>query len=138
MPSSAKWSRPSDKRKQVRLKQIEDSVTPMQQDLEKKFPAARPGRPADQPAESLPGVGPSLAASQVARLREKLDNAEVRAEAARRREEAACPTSARHPETELPPVPSRGSSRSSKAIRRSPASTGRWPRGRSSSTTWST
>src|SRR5262245_7123806 len=65
------------KRKQVRLKQIEDSITSMQQDLERKFPAAPPGN-ADQPAESLPGVGPSLAASQVARLREKLDAAEVR------------------------------------------------------------
>ena len=80
-------------------KQIEDSVTAMQQDLEKKLPP--PARKDDQPAESLPGVGPSVAASQVARLREKLDAAEVRQKQieeekkrlARRRE---------HPDAELP------------------------------------
>src|SRR3954469_4924965 len=64
------------KRKQARLKQIEDNVTKMQEDLEKKLPPA--AKKDDQPAESLPGVGPSVAAAQVARLREKLDAAEVR------------------------------------------------------------
>jgi Mrp family chromosome partitioning ATPase len=89
--------------KQLRLKQIKDTYTAMQLDLEKKFPAA-PAKDPDQPAESLPGVGPSVAAGQIARLREKLDAAEVRQKQlegeklrlARRREK---------PEAELPPVP---------------------------------
>jgi polysaccharide biosynthesis transport protein len=93
------------RRKLVRLKQIEDSITSLQQDLEKKFPAPATGKPEDRPAESLPGVGPSLASAQIARLREKLDNAEVRQKQledekqrmARRRENIAA---------ELPPVPS--------------------------------
>jgi polysaccharide biosynthesis transport protein len=91
------------RRKLVRLKQIEDSVTSLQQDLEKKFPAA-PGKPEDRPAESLPGVGPHVASLQVARLREKLETAEIRQKQledekqrlARRRENVAA---------ELPPVP---------------------------------
>jgi polysaccharide biosynthesis transport protein len=90
------------KRKQARLTQIENSITNMQQDLEKKLPP--PAKKDDQPAESLPGVGPNLAASQVARLREKIDNAEVRQKQiedekkriARRKE---------NPETEPVPVP---------------------------------
>jgi len=64
------------KRKQTRLKDIEDSITAMQQELEKKQPP--PAKPGDQPAESLPGVGPSVVSGQVIRLREKLDQAEVR------------------------------------------------------------
>ena len=92
------------RRKLVRLKQIEDSITSLQQDLEKKFPAPAAGKPEDRPAESLPGVGPNLASTQIARLREKLDNAEVRQKQledekqrmARRRENIAA---------ELPPVP---------------------------------
>jgi polysaccharide biosynthesis transport protein len=92
------------KRKQARLKQIDDSVTKMQTDLEQKFPPVKPGVADEQPAESLPGVGPNLAASQVARLREKLDNAEVRQKQledekkrlARRRDNL---------EAELPPLP---------------------------------
>jgi Mrp family chromosome partitioning ATPase len=48
----------------------------MQQDLERKLPA--PARKDDQPAETLPGVGAPLAVAQIARLREKLDAAEVR------------------------------------------------------------
>jgi len=92
------------KRKQARLKQIEDEVTRMQTDLEKKFPAARPGKPDDAPAESLPGVGPNLAASQVARLREKLDSAEVRQ---KQLEDEKKRLARRHDnlEAELPPVP---------------------------------
>jgi polysaccharide biosynthesis transport protein len=92
------------KRKQIRLKQIEDSVTQMQQDLEKKFPVAPMGKGADQPAESLPGVGPNLAASQVARLREKLDGAEVRQKQLEE-EKKRLIGKREHPETELPPVP---------------------------------
>lgn len=92
------------RRKQNRLKQIDDSVASLQRDLEKKLPPGGAGKPADQPAESLPGVGPSVAAAQVARLREKLDNAEVRQKQledekkrlARKRENVAA---------ELPPVP---------------------------------
>ncbi len=92
------------KRKQVRLKQIEDSITKMQQDLEKKFPPAPPGKGPDQPAESLPGVGPSLAASQVARLREKLDSAEVRQKQLEG-EKKRLAAKREHPEAELPPAP---------------------------------
>ena len=92
------------RRKLVRLKQIEDNITSMQQDLEKKLPAPAAGKPEDRPAESLPGVGPNLGAVQLARLREKLDNAELRQKQledekqrmARRRENVAA---------ELPPVP---------------------------------
>jgi len=91
------------KRKQARLKQLEDSVTQMQQDLEKKFPPPPPGK-ADQPAESLPGVGPSLAASQVARLREKLDSAEVRQKQLEG-EKKRIAGKREHPEKELPAVP---------------------------------
>lgn len=91
------------KRKQIRLKQIEDSITQMQQDLEKKFPLV-PAKGADQPAESLPGVGPSLAASQVARLREKLDQAEVRQKQLED-EKKRLAGKREHPQTELPPVP---------------------------------
>lgn len=92
------------KRKQIRLKQIEDSITQMQQDLEKKYPPPPPGKGPDQPAESLPGVGPNLAASQVARLREKLDAAEVRQKQLED-EKKRLVGKREHPETELPPVP---------------------------------
>src|SRR5205823_2946828 len=64
------------KRKQARLTQIETSVTRMQGELEKKLPPA--AKKDDQPAEALPGVGPSVASGQVIRLREKLDQAAVR------------------------------------------------------------
>jgi succinoglycan biosynthesis transport protein ExoP len=66
------------KRKQARLKQMDDSVASLQRDLERKTPPPVPGKPGELPPESLPGVGPNLAASQLARLREKLDNAELR------------------------------------------------------------
>src|SRR5262245_30777539 len=92
------------KRKQARLKQIDDSVTKMQTDLEQKFPAVKPGVADDQPAESLPGVGPNLAASQVARLREKLDNAEVRQKQLED-EKKRIAHRLDNLETELPPVP---------------------------------
>jgi capsular exopolysaccharide synthesis family protein len=90
-------------RKKIRLKNIEDSVTKMQQDLE-KFAPPRPAVADDQPAESLPGVGPNLAASEMTRLRGKLSGAEARQKEleeqklrlARRKES---------PEAELPPVP---------------------------------
>lgn len=65
-------------RKQGRLKQIEDSITKMQQDLEKKQPHLETVAGEEKPAESLPGVGPNLAAAQLTRLRDKLDAAEVR------------------------------------------------------------
>jgi capsular exopolysaccharide synthesis family protein len=90
------------KRKQIRLKQIEDGITQMQQDLEKKQPP--PAKGPDQPAESLPGVGPSLAASQVARLREKLDAAEVRQKQLED-EKRRLIGKRDHPESALPPVP---------------------------------
>src|SRR5262249_2445724 len=92
------------KRKQARLKQIDDSVTKMQTDLEQKFPAVKPGVADDQPAESLPGVGPNLAASQVARLREKLDNAEVRQKQLEDQQKRIADRGD-NVETELPPVP---------------------------------
>ena len=76
----------------------------MQQDLEKKFPVAPAGKGPDQPAESLPGVGPNLAASQVARLREKLDAAEVRQKQLEE-EKRRLARKREHPEIELPPVP---------------------------------
>ncbi|HKB02145.1 MAG TPA: hypothetical protein VKD90_07995 [Gemmataceae bacterium] len=90
-------------RKQVRLKQIEDNITKMQQDLE-KFAPPKAAKADDQPAEALPGVGPNLAASEMTRLRGKLSGAEVRQKEleeqklrlARRKE---------NPEGELPPVP---------------------------------
>jgi capsular exopolysaccharide synthesis family protein len=91
------------KRKQVRLKQIEDSITHMQQDLEKKLPAT-PMKGADQPAESLPGVGQSLGASQVARFRDTLRNAEVR-QSQLEDEKRRLAGKRQNPETELPPVP---------------------------------
>lgn len=90
------------KRKQARLKQIEDSITAMQQELERKLPP--PARTDDQPAESLPGVGPNVAAGQVIRLREKLDAAEVRQkqiEAEKRR----LGRRRDNPEAEPPPLP---------------------------------
>ncbi|HEX3152700.1 MAG TPA: hypothetical protein VHR66_31800 [Gemmataceae bacterium] len=90
------------KQKQLRLKQIEDNVTAMQQELEKKLPP--PAKKDDQPAESLPGVGPSLAASQVARLREKLDNAEVRQKQLEDEKRRILYRRA-HPESEQVPVP---------------------------------
>jgi polysaccharide biosynthesis transport protein len=90
-------------RKKERLKAIDKEISRMQKDLEKKTPAPADKGP-DQPAESLPGVGPSLAASQLTRLRDKLDTAEVRLKqlheekkrVARRRE---------NPAGELPPLP---------------------------------
>jgi capsular exopolysaccharide synthesis family protein len=92
------------RRKQARLAQIEKSVAALQLDLEKKSPAAAPVKPGDQPAESLPGVGPQLASTQVARLREALDTAVLRQKQledekkrlARRRDNLAA---------ELPPLP---------------------------------
>jgi len=92
------------RRKQARLAQIEKSVAALQLDLEKKSPLAAAGKPGDQPAESLPGVGPSLASTQIARLREALDTAVLRQKQledekkrlARRRDNLA---------GELPPLP---------------------------------
>jgi polysaccharide biosynthesis transport protein len=63
-------------RKKARLKAIEDNIAAMQQELEKKVPP--PAKKDDQPAESLPGIGPNIASSQIVRLREKLDAGEVR------------------------------------------------------------
>ncbi len=63
-------------RKQARLTQMETAIGRMQTDLEKQ--TADPKDQAVKPAESLPGVGPTLAASQLTRLREKLDNVEIR------------------------------------------------------------
>jgi capsular exopolysaccharide synthesis family protein len=91
-------------RKQARLAQIEKSVASLQVNLEKKFPPPAPGKPADQPAEALPGVGPNVAAGQIARLREKLDTAEVR----QKQLEDEKMRLARHRDNlaaELPPVP---------------------------------
>src|SRR5262249_22423443 len=92
------------RRKQARLAQIEKSVAALQLDLEKKSPAPAQGKPGEQPAESLPGVGPNLAANQVGRLREALDTAVLRQKQfedekkrlARRRDNLAA---------ELPPLP---------------------------------
>jgi hypothetical protein len=64
------------RRKKDRLKEIEDSITAMKLGLEKDFPP--PARKDDQPAESLPGVGPSVASGQIIRLREKIDAAAAR------------------------------------------------------------
>ena len=90
-------------RKQARLKQMENAVTKMQGELEKKF-AVPVDQPGDQPAESLPGVGPNLAASQVARLREKLSSVE---EQQRKLEDEKKRYTHRlaNVEAELPPVP---------------------------------
>jgi capsular exopolysaccharide synthesis family protein len=90
------------KRKQARLKQIEDSITSMQQDLEKKLPP--PAKPGDQPPESLPGVGPSVASGQVIRLRERLDSTEVRTQQIEDEKKRIAQRKA-NPETEPVPVP---------------------------------
>lgn len=91
------------RQKKARLETIEANITRMEQDLQ-KFAPAKPAKADDQPAESLPGVGPSLAASEMTRLRGKLSAAEVRQKEleeqklrlARRKE---------NPQAELPPVP---------------------------------
>lgn len=64
-------------KKQDRLKALEERIAEEQKALERKTPLALDKGP-EQPAESLPGVGPALVASQLTRLREKLDAAEVR------------------------------------------------------------
>lgn len=89
------------KRKQARLRDIETAKGRMLKELEDRQP---PPKAADQPAESLPGVGPNLAASQVARLREKLDGAEVRQKQIED-EKRRLARKKEHPETDLPPVP---------------------------------
>ncbi|WP_020470503.1 tyrosine-protein kinase domain-containing protein [Zavarzinella formosa] len=65
-------------RKQARLTSMETAIGKMQTDLEKQSanPKDQAGDP--KPAESLPGVGPTLAASQLTRLREKLDSVDIR------------------------------------------------------------
>lgn len=65
-------------RKQARLASMETAIDKMQTDLEKQSTKPKDGKEDAKPAESLPGVGPALAASQLTRLREKLDNIEVR------------------------------------------------------------
>lgn len=90
------------KRKQARLKQIEDSVTKMQEELQKKLPP--PEKKEDQPAESLPGVGPSVASGQVIRLREKLDQAEVRQKQIEE-EKKRIANRREHPDAEPAPLP---------------------------------
>lgn len=64
-------------RKQARLTQMEKAIGTMQTDLEKQNNKPKEDE-ANKPAESLPGVGPTLAASQLTRLRERLDNIEIR------------------------------------------------------------
>ena len=64
-------------RKKERLKSLDKEIGDLQKELERKAPAPAEKGP-DQPAESLPGVGPSLASGQLIRLRDKLDLAEVR------------------------------------------------------------
>jgi polysaccharide biosynthesis transport protein len=64
-------------KKQAKLEAIDKEISRIQKDLERKTPAPADKGP-DQPAESLPGVGPTLAASQLTRLRDKLDTAEIR------------------------------------------------------------
>lgn len=90
------------KRKQARLKQIEDGITRMQEDLEKKLPP--PAKKEDQPAEALPGVGAQLGAGQLIRLREKLDAAEVRQKQIEGEKRRIARRKA-DPETEPMPVP---------------------------------
>jgi polysaccharide biosynthesis transport protein len=91
------------KRKQKRLKDIEDSVVTMQRDLQKKI---LPGEKTEEkPAESLPGVGPNLAASQMTRYREKLDVIEVKQKQVEE-EKKRLARRMDHPEAEVPPVPS--------------------------------
>ncbi|HVK11876.1 MAG TPA: hypothetical protein VM597_24095 [Gemmataceae bacterium] len=64
--------------KKFRLTELDKKIADLQKELERKTPAPAADKGPDQPAESLPGVGPSLAASQLTRLREKLDTAEIR------------------------------------------------------------
>ena len=65
-------------RKQARLAAMETAIDRMQTDLEKQSAKPKDGKEEAKPAESLPGVGPALAASQLTRLREKLDAIDVR------------------------------------------------------------
>jgi capsular exopolysaccharide synthesis family protein len=90
------------KRKQARLKQIEDSVTKMQEELQKKLPP--PDKKEDQPAESLPLVGPNIASGQVIRLREKLDQGEVRQKQIEG-EKKRLANRREHPDAEPAPLP---------------------------------
>ena len=71
------------------------------------------------PPESLPGVGPNLAASQLARLREKLDNAELRQKQLEDDKKRARPPT-RQPGQRNCRQSRRGSSPSSKATPPSP------------------
>ncbi|MEZ6139250.1 MAG: hypothetical protein R3B84_01645 [Zavarzinella sp.] len=66
------------KRKQYRLKQLEDSMNRMQQELKTRQQAAVVAADPNAVAESLPGVGPNVAANEVVRLREKLDVVDIR------------------------------------------------------------
>jgi capsular exopolysaccharide synthesis family protein len=89
-------------RKQRRLTQIENSITRMQEELGRKLPP--PDKKEDQPAESLPGVGPSVASGQVIRLREKLDQGDVRQRQIEE-EKKRLANHREHPDAEPAPLP---------------------------------
>lgn len=90
--------------KQERLKVIRDSITRMQTDLEKKFSAVKKDPAEEAPTETLPGVGPSVAAGQVNRLRERLDLIEGQQRKFTDDKQRLVQKLA-HPDAELPPAP---------------------------------